>query len=132
MSEMPDITQEVWTVATDGREDDPVPYIFLIREPGPPPHGDCIAKVLNQEGSRARADMLARAPTLFRLLEQVLQVCHVPDDLREVIEINLYRASPEKRPKPELRARTRRDAWSRLLDEDVLGEPSPAPHPNPP
>lgn len=120
MSE-PDITKEVWTVASTSPDDlaDQAPYIFRLVRKGST-EGELIAKVLDAQGSRARADMLARGPTLFRILEQILNVCEVPADLREIAEINLYLAAPGHRPKPPVGPKVeRKSAWEKLLDEDL-------------
>jgi hypothetical protein len=61
----------------------------------------------------------ARAPTYYRLLERILDSCELPEDLREVVEINLWRGAPDLRQQPVVRARTRKTAWAHLLDEDL-------------
>jgi hypothetical protein len=112
-----DITQEVWEAIAEAGSTGPRDH-HVMRE-----DGEIIAHVFNlgQGLSEPFAMMLARAPTMFRLLEEVLQSCDVPDDLREVIEINLHRAAPEKYRSPERRVLP--PAWTRLLDrDDVFGE----------
>jgi hypothetical protein len=67
----------------------------------------------------SRAAMAARAPTFYRLLEQIVQLGCAPKDLDEVIRINLYRAAPSVYPSPEIHIPPRRNAWQKLLDDDV-------------
>ncbi len=119
-----DITAEVWTVATTANhEDDPAPFIGRVERPNPNQDPTCemVAELIECEGSRARADMMARAPTLWRLLAEVHRVVDLPPDLKQVIEINLYRAAPEKWPKPEIGPRPpAKTAWEKLLGDDAI------------
>jgi hypothetical protein len=67
----------------------------------------------------ARMHMAARAPTLYRLLEQVVRLGVCPQDLQDVIRINLHRAAPDVYPKPEPVEIERKSAWQKVLGDDL-------------
>lgn len=125
-----EVTQEVWSLALTPRIDPnsragnylPEPNVEISIERGA--HGavsdDML--VLSGEGSefnRARARLAVRAPTFYRLLEQVLKLDTIPDDLRDVIQTNLHRATPNRYKVPDHKNRPR-NAWEKLLRDDLV------------
>jgi hypothetical protein len=138
---MADVTQEVWCPATSMIAPDatevglgsvqvraPEETFVIIIERGIENHrtifGVASEHLTNETGMPdeidiARMHMAARAPTLYRLLEQVVQLGVAPRDLEEVIRINLHRAAPGVSPMPADRVVERKSAWQKLLGDDL-------------
>ena len=133
MSALHDVTQEVWCVASMQEEDGRTPADVLIAVDRPSASQD--PQIIGQEpqiifsawhhdpepdeAEKARMSMAARAPTFYRLLEQVVALGSAPADLELIIKLNLYRAAPGVYPKPEIPNSPRKNAWQKLLDEDL-------------
>jgi len=137
---MADVTQEVWCPATSvtAADEDSTTEVGLgfVTFPDRPPEETFV--IIIEKGVEnhrtifsvpnddppgeidvARMHMAARAPTLYRLLEQVVQLGIAPRDLEEVIKINLHRAAPGVYPMPADRVVERKSAWQKLLGDDL-------------
>jgi hypothetical protein len=117
-----EITKEVWFVSVHPDAVDPSahPAVEISVESGAPASLSVDMLIFRGEGTeynQARAQLVIRAPTFYRLLEQVLALGVVPDDLAHTIQLNLHRATPNKYPAPKVRPR-RQSAWEKLLSDD--------------
>lgn len=131
MSEPHDITQEVWCIAEckEGGPNEPGPRsnVVLAVDQGPnnePTNVRTIFRSVPEDPTdntteMARVNMAARAPTFYRLLEQVVMLGSAPADLELIIKLNLYRAAPKVYPRPEVPNPPRKSAWQKLLDDDL-------------
>jgi hypothetical protein len=122
MPEPYDVTQEVWGAGeadVNGKTSIPVIIAAEHRSASPEIIFTAWHQTQPDETTRARLAMAARAPTFYRLLEQVVLSGGIPADLEEVIRINLARAAPKVYPMPDLERPERKNAWQKLLDDDL-------------
>jgi hypothetical protein len=126
LNQLADVTKEVWAPAISTRPGLPPGETFVIlltKDEQDEDHRRTIFSVPNDDPPGAvdvsRMHMAARAPTLYRLLEQIVQLGVVPRDLEEVIRINLHRAAPSVSPMPAPHTPDRKSAWQKLLSDDL-------------
>jgi hypothetical protein len=117
-----EITREVWSSAVVPRpgHHDEVEISVESSCAGVPISEDMIIfSGVHSEFNRARARLAIRAPTFYRLLEEVLSLGLVDDALAHVIQSNLHRATPSRYPMPQVKPR-RETAWEKLLSDDEV------------
>jgi hypothetical protein len=122
---IPNVTQEVWTPRAFMTPAHPEPISNAV--------GICVERdaynhdlILQAHGGtssneerHARVVLAARAPTFFRLLEQVLISVELPEALEEIIRLNLHRAAPDVVRMPPRVPIVRKSSWEKILDDDL-------------